>query len=88
MVELLYTDQVGGQRTITRFALVPAADSWVASVIRHWYLDWQGPRPETEVLAARDAVLRDQEATERRGAARSEVASPAETDGSAFAPDG
>src|SRR5262249_59991164 len=54
-VELLYTDQVGGQRTITRFGLVPAADSWLANVIRHWYLDWDGPRPDTEVLAAGEA---------------------------------
>ncbi len=51
-VELLYTDQVGRQRTITRFGLIPAADSWLASVTRHWYLDWDGPRPETDVLAA------------------------------------
>jgi hypothetical protein len=44
-VELLYTDQVGGQRTITRFGLTAVAeDRWLASVTRHWYLDQNGPR--------------------------------------------
>jgi hypothetical protein len=44
-VELLYTDQVGGQRTISRFLLVPAGeDAWIANVGRHWYLDQEGPR--------------------------------------------
>lgn len=48
-IELLYSDQVGLQRTITRFGLVPTADSWLASVTRHWHLDWEdrGPRPES-----------------------------------------
>jgi hypothetical protein len=82
-VELLYTDQVGGQRTITRFGLVPAADSWLASVIRHWYLDWDGPRPETDVLAAAETIQRDQEAAESRAAARSDMASAADVDGAA-----
>ncbi len=45
-VELLYSDQVGRQRTISRFLLVPANDTWLASLNRHWYLDWEGPRPE------------------------------------------
>jgi hypothetical protein len=44
-IDLLYTDQVGGQRTITRFQVVPVGeDRWVASVGRHWYLDEAGPR--------------------------------------------
>ncbi|MFN8110560.1 MAG: hypothetical protein U0Y82_12060 [Thermoleophilia bacterium] len=43
-VELMYTDQVGGQRTISRFMLVPAGDGWLASAGRHWYLDQAGPR--------------------------------------------
>ena len=73
-IELLYTDQVGLQRTITRFGLIPTADSWLASVHRHWYLDWDGPRSDSDVLAATQSVLRDQEAAERRAAARSEVA--------------
>lgn len=44
-VELLYTDQVGGQRTISRFALTPVGErDWLAGVVRHWYLDQGGPR--------------------------------------------
>jgi hypothetical protein len=44
-LELLYTDQVGGQRTISRFMLIPVGDDgWLASVGRHWYLDQEGPR--------------------------------------------
>jgi hypothetical protein len=85
-VELLYTDQVGLQRTITRFGLIPAADSWLTSVTRHWYLDWDGPRPERDVLAAAEAIQRDQEAAERRAPAESEMAA-ADADGAA-APDG
>ncbi len=51
-VELLYSDQVGQQRTITRFGLIPAHDTWLANMSRHWYLDWDGPRPESERQAA------------------------------------
>ncbi len=73
-VELLYSDQVGRQRTITRFGLVPARDVWLATATRHWYLDWEGPRPESDALAAAEAVFRDQEAaTERRAAAEPEA---------------
>jgi hypothetical protein len=61
-VELLYTDQVGRQRTISRFGLIPASDMWLASLNRHWYLDWDGPRPDSVTLAASEAVLRDQAA--------------------------
>jgi hypothetical protein len=49
-VELLYSDQVGAQRTITRFALVPIRGddaeetTRLVSVARHWYLDRVGPR--------------------------------------------
>ncbi|HWH09867.1 MAG TPA: hypothetical protein VG165_01970 [Solirubrobacteraceae bacterium] len=44
-VDLLYSDQVGGQRTISRFSLVPAGDGqWMGSVGRHWNLDHSGPR--------------------------------------------
>lgn len=68
-IELLYSDQVGLQRTITRFGLVPTADSWLASVTRHWYLDWDGPRPDHEVRAAVDVVERDWDAARRRTAA-------------------
>jgi hypothetical protein len=80
-VEVLYTDQVGHQRTITRFGLFPAADSWLASVTRHWYLDWDGPRPETDILAAAEAMQRENEAAERGAAARAETATAAGVDG-------
>jgi hypothetical protein len=44
-IDLLYSDQVGGQRTISRFMLAPVGeDGWLASVGRHWYLDRDGPR--------------------------------------------
>ena len=49
-VELLYSDQVGAQRTVSRFTLVPIrrddADeaSRLISTGRHWYLDRAGPR--------------------------------------------
>lgn len=49
-VELLYSDQVGAQRTITRYTLVPldeGRDDGASRLIntgRHWYLDRVGPR--------------------------------------------
>jgi hypothetical protein len=86
-VELLYSDQVGLQRTISRFGLMPANGTWLASLSRHWYLDWDGPRPESLTSAAAEAVLRDREAaTERRAATESGVAA-ADT-GSVDAQDG
>jgi hypothetical protein len=49
-VDLLYSDQVGGQRTISRFTIVPSSRDdeegtrWLLSVGRHWYLDSERPR--------------------------------------------
>jgi hypothetical protein len=44
-VDLLYTDQVGGQRTISRFAVTPVGeDRWLGNVGLHWNLDLAGPR--------------------------------------------
>jgi len=44
-VDLLYGDHEGGQRTITRFAILPAADdSWLAISTRYWNLDRADPR--------------------------------------------
>jgi hypothetical protein len=80
-IELLYTDQIGGQRTITRFGLSPAADSWIASVTRHWYLDWDGPRPERDVLEAVEVVERDRAEADDRAAARSTSSGAAGADG-------
>jgi hypothetical protein len=44
LLDLLYTDQVGGQRTISRFALLPSDDGWLTAAARHWYLDAPAPR--------------------------------------------
>jgi len=48
-LELRYSDQVGAQRTITRFTLIPARDdadgtTRFISSGRNWYLDRAGPR--------------------------------------------
>jgi len=44
-VDLLYGDHEGGQRTISRFALLPRVDGdRLASVARHWNLDRVDPR--------------------------------------------
>ena len=44
-VELLYGDQDGGQRTVSRFVVMPAADDgWYCQVSRHWNLDRPDPR--------------------------------------------
>ncbi len=70
-VELLYSDQVGRQRTITRFGLLPAGDDgWFTSMSRHWYLDWDGPRPDEQVQLASETVLAEHEAAVRQAAAR------------------
>jgi hypothetical protein len=82
-VELLYTDQIGRQRTIARFNLIPAADAWLAIVNRYWYLDWDGPRPESEVLRAAEVVQHEQEAVEKRTAAASGLTAPGNADGAA-----
>jgi hypothetical protein len=42
-LDILYRDHEGGQRTITRFGLIPFNEGkWLATVSRHWNLD----RPE------------------------------------------
>ncbi len=47
-VELLYGDQEGGQRAISRFSLIPHDTDgnrmWLAVVSRHWHLDRRAPR--------------------------------------------
>jgi hypothetical protein len=43
-VDLLYGDHEGGQRTISRFTLVPHSSGWLCSVVRHWNLDRLDPR--------------------------------------------
>jgi hypothetical protein len=51
VVDLLYSDQEGGQRTISRFSISRVnseSDAWYPSVVRHWFLDHDkrrsGPR--------------------------------------------
>ncbi|HTZ09305.1 MAG TPA: hypothetical protein VMB72_09550, partial [Acidimicrobiales bacterium] len=61
-VELLYSDQVGRQRTISRIGLVPTGEVWLSSLSRHWYLDWEGPRPENLAVAASELIRREKEA--------------------------
>jgi hypothetical protein len=47
-VEMLYGDHDGGQRTITRFGIIPyvvdEATRWYPAASRHWYLDRPDPR--------------------------------------------
>jgi len=44
-VDLLYGDYEGGQRVISRFAVIPVGeDRWLATVARHWNLDRPDPR--------------------------------------------
>jgi hypothetical protein len=44
-IDLLYGDQQGGQRTISRFTVLPAGDGgWYCQVGRHWNVDRPDPR--------------------------------------------
>ena len=47
-VELLYGDHEGGQRTITRFGMIPyeidGTTQWFPNVALHWNLDRPDPR--------------------------------------------
>jgi hypothetical protein len=44
-VEVLYGDHEGGQRTISRYVMIPRDDGgWLASVSRHWSIDRDDPR--------------------------------------------
>ena len=77
-VELLYSDQVGGQRTISRFGLIPyetedGSIEWFATINRHWYLDRPGPRSEDQVAAAVDVVLHERETAEELARAEAEA---------------
>ena len=64
-IELLYSDQMGGQRTITRFGLIPARDgSWLALSNRHWFLERPGPRSDEEIQARAEVIFRSVEAAD------------------------
>lgn len=46
-IDLLYGDHEGGQRTISRFSLIPRHTNdltWFCQVVRHWNLDRPDPR--------------------------------------------
>jgi hypothetical protein len=44
-VDVLYGDHEGGQRTITRFALLPHSDGvWLSAAGRYWSVDRDDPR--------------------------------------------
>ena len=44
-IEVLYGDHEGGQRTVTRFAVLPREDDgWLGTAGRHWSLDGHDPR--------------------------------------------
>jgi hypothetical protein len=40
MIDLLYSDHIGSQRSVSRFSVVPMQeDNWMCAVTRHWDLD-------------------------------------------------
>ena len=47
-IDLLYGDHEGGQRTISRFNMVPVRVDdemrWYPTIVRHWNLDRADPR--------------------------------------------
>ena len=44
-IDILYGDQEGGQRMISRFGITPRADgNWMAAAGRHWNVDRSDPR--------------------------------------------
>lgn len=44
-IDVLYGDHEGGQRVVTRFALMPRGDdAWLLSAGRHWNIDRPDPR--------------------------------------------
>ena len=80
-VELLYSDQVGEQRTISRFGLMPAKNEIrIATITRHWFLDRPGPRSERDAAVEAAAILRRVQASEEEAAAI-DGADADETDG-------
>jgi hypothetical protein len=44
IIDLLYGDLEGGQRTISRFSLNKRDDAWRPDVLRHWHIDRPDPR--------------------------------------------
>jgi hypothetical protein len=46
VIDVLYGDQHGGQRVISRFSMLPRSDQdgWLVTVARHWNVDRPDPR--------------------------------------------
>ncbi len=67
-IELLYSDLTGNQRAITRFGLLPVEgkepEVRLTSMSRIWYLDFAGPRPDTEELDERVGAIQAEASTE------------------------
>lgn len=64
-VELLYSDLTGKQRAITRFGLLPfdpgdqdRRGNRFTAMSRLWFLDFDGPRPDSEDVNARIEAIR------------------------------
>jgi hypothetical protein len=44
-IDVLYGDQDGGQRTVSRCLVLPASDGgWYGQIVRHWNIDRADPR--------------------------------------------
>jgi len=46
-IDVLYGDHEGGQRTITRFGMMPRQGedaTWIVAAARHWNIDRDDPR--------------------------------------------
>jgi hypothetical protein len=70
-VELLYSDLTGRQRAITRFGLLPfdpgneaRRGNRFTAMSRLWFLDIDGPRPDSEEVNARIHAIRAEIGTE------------------------
>ena len=66
-IELLYSDLTGNQRAITRFGLLPVEgkpEVRLTSMSRIWYLDFAGPRPDTEELDERVGAIQAEASAE------------------------
>ncbi len=59
-IELLYSDLTGRQRAITRFSLLPKDEGRLTTMSRHWFLDIDGPRPNSQALNEAIARITDE----------------------------
>lgn len=60
-LEILYSDQVGAQRTVSRFGLTPwPDDTWFLQGSRHWFLEGPTPRDLEAAAARAEEIIREQ----------------------------